>query len=66
MRISTTTLESFRLWSDPEQEWMSEDELIATICGKFVPNHAVKRGAAFGKVLETPDPYRVSGGFICD
>jgi hypothetical protein len=35
MRISTTTLESFRLFMDPEQEWMAEDDLMATIRGEF-------------------------------
>jgi len=63
MRISTTTLESFRLFMDPEQEWMSEDDLAATIRGEFVPNHKVLLGLAFGTVLETPEPYRVTGGY---
>lgn len=66
MRISCTVLESFRLFMDPENEWFQEQELIDTICGKFVPNHAVKRGHAFGQVLETPDPYRVTGGYVCE
>lgn len=63
MRISATTLESFRLFMQPEQDWMSEDELIATIRGAFVPNHKVLLGLAFGKVLETPERFRVRGGF---
>lgn len=42
---------------------MSEDELIATIRGQFVPNHKVKLGLAFGQVLESPDRYRVRGGY---
>lgn len=63
LRISTTTLESFRLWSQPEQDWMTEDELIATIRGEFVPNHKVKLGLAFGQVLESPEKFRVSGGY---
>lgn len=67
MRISATTLESFRLFMQPDQEWMSEDELVATISGKFVPNHAVKRGKAFGQILETPDQYYVPvGWYRCD
>jgi hypothetical protein len=48
---------------DPEQEWMSEDDLAATIRGLFVPNHKVLLGLAFGTILETPDPYRVPGGY---
>jgi hypothetical protein len=63
MRISATTLESFRLFMQPEQEWMSEDELIASILGQFVPNHKVNLGSAFGRVLEDPDRYMAPGGF---
>jgi hypothetical protein len=65
VRISTTTLESYRLWRDPNQEWMSEDDLIATINGVWTPNHKVLLGSAFGKVLEDPDKYLVPGGFEC-
>lgn len=63
MRISATQLESFRLFMQPDQDWMSEDELIATIRGQFVPNHKVNLGSAFGRVLEDPDAYLVPGGF---
>lgn len=65
MRISATTLESFRLFMQPENEWMTEDELLATIRGEFVPTHKVKLGLAFGNVLETPDRYRVRSGYTC-
>jgi hypothetical protein len=65
MRISTTTLESFRLWSDPEQDWMTEQSLIDTIEGKFTPTPAVLLGQAFGLVLEDPDRYLVPGGYHC-
>jgi len=64
MRISTTTLESFRLFMQPEQDWMSEDELVATIRGQFVPTHNVLVGQAFGSVLEQPERYRVRGGYL--
>lgn len=63
MRISTTTIESFRLFMEPEQEWMSEQDLIDTISGKFVPNHKVTLGQGFGRVLEDPDRYLVPGGY---
>jgi hypothetical protein len=63
LRISTTTLESFRLWSAPDQEWMSENDLRATIRGEFVPTPEVLLGQAFGKVLEDPDRFLVEGGF---
>lgn len=63
MRISTTTLESFRLFMDPEQEWMTEQSLLDTIEGKFVPTPAVSLGQAFGRVLEDPDRFLVPGGY---
>lgn len=66
MRISATTLESFRLFMQPEQDWMSEDELMATIRGQFVPNHKVLLGLAFGRVLEQPDRYLGRAGYACE
>lgn len=63
MRISTTTLESFRLFCQPDNEWMTEQELLDTIAGRFIPNHKVLLGLAFGKVLEDPDRYLVPGGY---
>lgn len=63
MRISATQIETFRLWRDPEQEWMPEEDLIASIRGVWTPNHKVSLGSAFGKVLEDPDRYLVPGGF---
>lgn len=63
MRISATQLESFRLWSDPNQDWMPEEDLIATIKGAFTGNHKVWLGQAFGAVLEDPDRYVVPSGY---
>lgn len=63
MRISATTLESYRLFMQPDQEWMSEADLIASIRGEFRPNHKINLGSAFGLVLEDPDRYLVPGGF---
>lgn len=63
MRISTTALESFRLWRQPDQEWMTEQALIDSLSGTFVPTHQVSLGSAFGLVLEDPDRYLVPGGF---
>jgi len=63
VRISATQLESYRLFMQADQDWMSEDDLIATIKGVFVPNHKINLGSAFGKVLEDPDRYLVPGGF---
>lgn len=50
----------------PDQDWMSEDDLIATIRGEFVPNHKVKLGLAFGRVLEHPERYLGRAGYSCD
>lgn len=66
MRISTTTLESFRLFRESDQEWMSEADLLATIRGEFTPTPAMLLGRAFDQVLERPDRYRVDGGYQCD
>jgi hypothetical protein len=66
VRISTTTLESFRLWSQPDQDWMTEESLIDTIRGRFVPTPAVRLGKAFGAVLETPERYEVPLGYVFD
>lgn len=61
LRVSATQLESFRLFM--EQDWMSADDLAATIRGEFVPTHKVNVGQAFGRVLERPDAYAVDGGY---
>src|SRR5262245_26672139 len=66
MRISTTTLESFRLFMEPEQEWMPEEELLDTIDGHFVPNKQVLVGMAYGAILEHPERYRIPGGYDVD
>jgi hypothetical protein len=61
--ISATQLESYRLYMQPNQEWMSEDDILATIRGEFVPNHKVNLGTAYGRVLESPERYAVAGGY---
>lgn len=63
MRISATQLDAFRLFMEPEQEWMTEDALHATIRGDFVSNHKIALGQAFGRVLESPEFYAVDGGY---
>jgi hypothetical protein len=62
MRVSTTTLESFRLFLQPEQEWMSEADLIASIKGETVATARMRLGSALQSVLERPEAYRVDGG----
>jgi hypothetical protein len=63
VRISATQLESFRLFSNPENEWMTDEKMVEALTGAFVPDHKVNLGSAFGKVLEDPDRYMVPGGF---
>lgn len=65
MRISATQLESFRLFCQPDNEWMTEEDLAATIRGEFAGNHKVNLGTAFGRVLENPDRFAVEGGYRC-
>jgi hypothetical protein len=60
MRISTTVLESFRLYRSAD--WMEEADLIATIRGDFVPSPAMELGKAFHAVLEEPDQHRQPDG----
>lgn len=66
MRVSTTTIESYRLFMQADQEWMTEAELLATIEGKFTPTPAVRLGQAFGRVLEDPERYRTPLGYVFD
>lgn len=61
LRVSCTTLESYRLWRDGD--WMDEAELLATIRGEFRPTPAVLAGQAFGRLLECPVRYAVTGGY---
>lgn len=63
MRISVTTIESYRLWAQPEQEWMKESELIDTIKGVFKPNAKMLVGLAFGRALEKPQKYLKEGRY---
>jgi hypothetical protein len=64
MRVSTTMIESFRLWQSGD--WMPESDLINSILGRFTPTPAVKLGKAFHSVIEDPDQYLCPGGFACD
>lgn len=64
MRFSATQLESFRLYCQADNEWMSEDDLLATIRGQFVPNEKVLLGQAFGAVCETPTRFVADGGYL--
>jgi hypothetical protein len=62
VRISTTTLESFRLW---RRGRVDEADLVATITGEFVPTARVLLGQAYGRILEDPDGHRTTDGYAC-
>ncbi len=61
MRVSATTLESYRLYM--EKDFMSEGELVATIRGEFRPTEKMLLGLAFGRALEKPQRWMVPGGY---
>lgn len=60
MRISVTHLEAFRLWSDPENEWFTEEKLVNQIRGLDPPGPPAKLGIAFHSALEN-DSVTVDG-----
>jgi hypothetical protein len=64
MRISTTTLESFRLFMT--EDWMAEADLINSIKGVRVETDAMRLGTAFHRILETPEPHRTVCGYFAD
>ena len=63
MRISATVLESFRLYLS--EDWFDEADLIASIKREPITAVRVQRGLAFHSILETPEAYRVAGGYRC-
>lgn len=66
LRISTTTLDSFRLFCQPDQEWMSEDDLLATIRGEFTPTPQILLGRAFDAIITEPGKYKADDGYACE
>jgi hypothetical protein len=63
-RVSATQLEQFRLFVT--DDWMTEQSLLDSLTGVFVPTPAVQLGHAYHAVLEAPTPYRVPGGYACE
>lgn len=66
MRVSTTTIEQFRLVQTTE--WASEADLLARVRGELVPpTWQMRAGTAWHSVLDTPKRYQMeSGDFWCD
>lgn len=65
MRINTTTIDQFRLYSQPENDWLTEDALIAAIKGEFRSTPQIELGIAFERILQDPDRYLIPGGYRC-
>jgi hypothetical protein len=59
MTIGTTMLESFRLFMHPDNEWMTEDRLLADIRGEFHPTYEMMLGTAYGRAIEKPEKWRL-------
>lgn len=55
MRISATTLDAFHLY---EREVLSEASLLANIYRSSPSSSRMRLGAAYGRVLESPDAHR--------
>lgn len=66
LRVSTTLLDAFRLFSDPAIEWMTEDRLVGDLLKTSPATPAMRLGSAFGAVLEAPWVHEVSGGYRAD
>lgn len=62
MRIGTTQLEAFRLYMNPQNEWMTEAKLLQDLRGEFHPTSEMLLGLAFGRALEKPDRWRQPDG----
>jgi hypothetical protein len=52
-------LESFRLFLNPQNEWMTEAKLLADLRGEFHPTPEMMLGTAFGRAIEKPDRWRL-------
>jgi hypothetical protein len=66
LRVSTTLLDSFRLFLDPSVEWMTEEKLIADLMKTGPVTPAMRLGSAFGAVLESPWVYESGAGYKVD
>lgn len=63
MRVSATALDAFRHFMEPDQEWLSAEELDRQILGVSTPGDAAKIGSAFGRLIEKgPEQFLQYGG----
>lgn len=65
MRVSCTTLDTFRLYLEPDNDWLTEESLIASIKGERADTPEMALGRAFESVLMAPERYRVAKGYRC-
>lgn len=61
MRVSTTTLEGFRLYLT--KDFKTEQELIASVKREWVAPRVVNLGSAWDAVLENPGMFRRAAGY---
>lgn len=57
-RVSCTTLESFRRLMDPDDEWTTDADVIASVLRTTQPTRKMILGSALGEIIETPDKFR--------
>ena len=64
MRISVTTVEQFRLYQTAD--FVTEENLQASIRGEFKPTQFMRNGSAFHSILEAPERFKVERGYSAD
>jgi len=65
MRVSCTTLESFRIYMSTKNDWMTEADLVASIKRETPDSPAMALGRAFESVLMAPERYKTDGAYSC-
>lgn len=66
MRIHATALDTFRLYMHPDNDWLTEQDVIDAVRFKCAPTPEMQLGIAFERVLQDPERYRVPHGFVCN
>lgn len=62
LRVSTTTLETFRRFMDPANDFTTEADLLAAIRRTVRETPAMRVGTAFGEIIETPERFATPDG----
>lgn len=62
MRISTTTIESFRLLKF--EDWQTEEKFIAQVKGETPPSKNMELGTAFHDIIQNPHERLQDGVFV--